>query len=531
MNLINDKWLPFKLKNGTEEILPLSAICRADVMDFALPRADFQGAAYQFVIGLLQTVFAPEDALEWHELYEQPPSEDVLDVAFNQVIHAFNVDGDGPLFMQDFDALVSAKSTTVAGLLIEAPGVNGLKLNTDHFIKRGIGEVMSLEMAALALFTLQINAPAGGSGHRVGLRGGGPLTTLIVPSHLETSLWTKLWLNVIHREKWRYPDPDLTDGSVFPWLVETKSSDKKGSEIYLHDIHPLHMFWAMPRRIRLNIEDQNAVCKITGLETDKAVSGYRTQNYGGNYSGTWSHPLTPYKWDPKKPDEEHLSAKGQPGGVTYKTWEQLTFSSDVDGQRCAAVVAHFYDISGMFAKQHNQIPQLWVFGYDMDNMKARCWYSNHFPLFSISPEQHDQVLRQIKQLQTLSSNALWHCRTQIKAAWFDKPADVKGDTSFIDLAYWQRSENIFFNAVAQLLENPQEQICLLSPEQAKIWLTSIRTLCLNLFDEYALSELGNQKSMAKKIKARQLLSGWLFGGKDIKAFIANHHIEFTKEVV
>jgi CRISPR system Cascade subunit CasA len=36
--------------------------------------------------------------------------------------------------------------------------------------------------------------------------------------------------------------------------------------------------------------------------------------------------------------------------------------------------------------------------------------------------------------------------------------------------------------------------------------------------------------MAKRIKARQQLVGWLFGGKDIKAFIANHKIEFNKEV-
>ena len=209
MNIVKDCWLPFRLKDGTEQTLPISAVCRADVVDFALPRADFQGAAYQFAIGLLQTVFAAEDELEWHEYYEQPPTENALNNAFNKVAHAFNVEGEGPLFMQDYDELDNAKPTTVAGLLIEAPGANGLKLNTDHFIKRGIGEEMSLGMAVLALFTLQTNAPSGGSGHRVGLRGGGPLTTLVVPAQPESALWEKLWLNVIHREKWRYSDPCL----------------------------------------------------------------------------------------------------------------------------------------------------------------------------------------------------------------------------------------------------------------------------------------------------------------------------------
>ena len=534
LNLVRDKWLPFKLKDGTEQTLPISAICREDVVDFALPRADFQGAAYQFAIGLLQTVFAPEDELEWHDYYHEPPTEEALQEAFNQVVHAFNTDGDGPLFMQDFDRLDSVKPTTVAGLLIEAPGANGIKLNTDHFIKRGIGEVMSLEMAILALFTLQINAPSGGSGHRVGLRGGGPLTTLIYPSQSTSSLWIKLWLNIINLEQWSYPEPDFLDESVFPWLAATKTSEKKGSEIYLNDVHPLHMFWAMPRRIRLDIEDDRAICKISGLEVEKTVRTYRTQNYGGNYSGTWSHPLTPYKWNPKKPDEEHLSAKGQPGGVTYKTWDQLTFSSNTEGQQCAAVVDHFYKICDMFNEPHNQIPQLWVFGYDMDNMKARCWYSSNFPLFSLLPKQHDQVLRQIKQLQALSSNALWQCRTQIEKAWFDDESKSqkkpKRDLTFIDAAFWQCTESDFFTAVAGLIENTNSQAYSLTSEQAKTWLISLRKICLNLFDKYALSELGNEKSMAKCIKARQLLTGWLFGGKDIKAFIANHNIELKKEV-
>ena len=149
-NLLRDPFFPFQMRDGSEKILPLSAIADADVVDFALPRADFQGAAYQLAIGVLQTVFAPEDKHDWRDLYDEAPSLDELQEAFDKVVHAFNVTGDGSLFMQDFDPLDDAKPTTVAGLLIEAPGANGLKLNTDHFVKRGIGSVMSLEMAVLA---------------------------------------------------------------------------------------------------------------------------------------------------------------------------------------------------------------------------------------------------------------------------------------------------------------------------------------------------------------------------------------------
>ncbi len=36
-------------------------------------------------------------------------------------------------------------------------------------------------------------------GHLVSLRGGGPLTTLVYPAEENSTLWQKLWLNVINR--------------------------------------------------------------------------------------------------------------------------------------------------------------------------------------------------------------------------------------------------------------------------------------------------------------------------------------------
>lgn len=530
MNLVQDPWLPFKLIDGTEQTLPISAIARADVVDFALPRADFQGAAYQFVIGLLQTVFAPKNALKWHELYGQPPEQIALQTAFDTAAHAFNCTGDGPLFMQDIDQLLEAKSTTVAGLLIEAPGGNGLKLNTDHFVKRGIGAVMSLEMANIALFTLQINAPSGGQGHRTGLRGGGPLTTLVLPQTSQAGLWQKLWLNVINREFWIYEDPDVNSESVFPWLGQTKTSEKKGSEVYASNVHPLQMYWAMPRRIRLEVEVTDNPCALTGEQTEYSVTHYRTQNYGTNYSGKWLHPLTAYKWNPNKPDEEPLSAKGQPGGVSYKIWDALTLTSNDSGQECAQVVSHYYRVCYDFPEMQSEIPRLWVSGYDMDNMKARGWYSTSMPLFVLDPEDQEDILRSVKSLHKLCGDALWYCRTQVKSAWFEKPGDIKGDMTFVDQAFWQQTESAFFTAVQHIIENTAQGEYCLSPEQAKNWLRNLQRSVMDIFDEYALSELGSERSMAKRIKARQVLAGWLFGGKDIKKFIDDYEIDTLKEM-
>ena len=530
MNLLQTPWLPFRLRDGSQQTLPITSICRSDIIDFALPREDFQGAAYQFSIGLLQTVFAPEDEEAWGDFYHTPPTENDLQQAFDTVAHVFMATGNGPLFMQDFETLSQEKPTPITGLLIEAPGANAIKQNTDHFVKRDLCDVMSLDMAILALFTLQINAPSGGSGHRVGLRGGGPLTTLVLPDKHNSSLWKKLWLNVMHRDYYRYDDPDFTDGSVFPWLAPTKVSSKKGTEIYSTEVHPLHMYWAMPRRIRLQVSDTEAVCHINGKASKQTVSTFVTKNYGGNYSGNWEHPFTPYKWNPKKPNEEHLSIKGQQGGITYKIWDLLTLTSNTDGQRCATAAAYYQTIAEYIKEDHSEKPRLWAFAYDMDNMKARCWYSVTLPLFSVAPEHLNSVFNKVKELQVLANFALWHCRTQVKSAWFEKPSEVKGNMLSVDLAFWPRSEATFFKAVQQIIQSTTTETnseASLTPQQAKVWLNQLRAVCTDLFDEIALSEEGSDRSMARAMKARHRLTGWLYGGKEIKRFTTHYNIPST----
>lgn len=546
-NIIRDNWLPFKLADGTEQVLPMSAICRSDVLDFALPRADFQGAAYQFAIGLLQTVFAPVDDIEWIERYEQPPSEDELQAAFNQVEHAFNVEGDGPLFMQDYDELEDGNIKNIDQLLIETPGDNGIKENKDHFIKRDKCEIMSREMAAIALLTLQLNAPPNKACKpgRVGLRGAGPLSTLVMPSQLNGSLWIKLWLNVINNDFLRYETPNFHDGSVFPWLAQTKTSERKGSEIYFHDVHPLHMFWAMPSRIRLIVNKEEGVCQITGHFTDFTLKEFRIEGNGNNYEGEWAHTLTPYRFNKKS--NIFLSVKGSADLGRYQNWSDFSFIDCENREaKSAAVVDHFYSILPLFLEKKLQLPNLWLFAYDLDQAKLNGWYSSRFPLFNLNEDMADCLFREIKSLIDLSQKISSLTLNAIKLASYGRinletkqiefgkknPAQKSNNviSESVNSAFWQRTESIFFTAVAQLVDNTEQQAYTLKPEQAKAWLTSLRTICLDLFDEYALSELGNQKSMAKRIKARQQLAGWLFGGKDIKAFMANHNIEFNKEV-
>lgn len=177
MNLLSNwNWLPVtRGTNERETVEPwqiTQGIGDRPILDVLAPRADFKGATYQFLIGLLQTAFAPEDEIAWRALWKRPPAPEALETAFEPYLPAFELDGSGPAFMQDFD-LPDGELNEIGALLIDAPSVNALEDNKDHFVKRGTVRSMASQWAAMALFTLQINAPAGGRGYRTSIRGAG----------------------------------------------------------------------------------------------------------------------------------------------------------------------------------------------------------------------------------------------------------------------------------------------------------------------------------------------------------------------
>src|SRR5690606_21081264 len=144
-------------------------------------------------------------------------------------------------FFQDLDDLDGGVVTPVSALFMDAPA--------EHFIKPGNVDVLSRRGATLAVMTLQTNAPAGGAGHRTSVRGGGPLTTLVVPGpsgDKPATLWQRLWANVPER----FGANSETDlGSVFPWVASTRTSEKTSPfrTTTTLDVHKTQAFFGMPR--------------------------------------------------------------------------------------------------------------------------------------------------------------------------------------------------------------------------------------------------------------------------------------------
>ena len=185
MNLINDDWLPVIRASGKKDKIAPWQIVEMDdpVIELNAPRPDFQGALYQFLIGLLQTCFAPTDHEEWLEYWEASPDCKTLRERFKSVSDAFNIDSiTGPNFMQDYEDF-EGDALPIEDLVGGAISDNTRDKNQDLFTKRNYIRQLTPYWATVALFNMQITGVLAWGKHRIGLRGNGPLTSLVMPSY------------------------------------------------------------------------------------------------------------------------------------------------------------------------------------------------------------------------------------------------------------------------------------------------------------------------------------------------------------
>ncbi|MFP4679705.1 MAG: type I-E CRISPR-associated protein Cse1/CasA, partial [Chitinispirillaceae bacterium] len=191
MNLIKDKWLPVARKNsrpGEFENIAIWQILENysdnPVVEIIAPRPDFRNALYQLLIGIVQVAALPEDDEHWSELYNTPWDSEEFKKKVLSFEHCFEIDSEGPAFMQDFDLKEGYKEETLGNLFINLPANEHFTPTNEQAAKTEPKQINPY-WAAVALFTLQTFAPSGGRGHRVGLRGGGPLTTILLPKKHE----------------------------------------------------------------------------------------------------------------------------------------------------------------------------------------------------------------------------------------------------------------------------------------------------------------------------------------------------------
>ncbi|MBU2054502.1 MAG: type I-E CRISPR-associated protein Cse1/CasA [Proteobacteria bacterium] len=525
-NLIDERWIPVRRRDGSSDKIAPHEVTKgfADNPVVALDahRPDFNGALIQFLIGLVQTTAAPDDEDDWEELLASPPSPESLYERFMSVHDAFNLGGDGPRFMQDFEE-ISAKYGSIEGLLIESPGDRTTELNKDHFIKRNTVSGMCPCCCATALFGFQTNSPSGGQGNMTSLRGGGPLSTLVLGDSNYDSLWQLLFLNVLEKSKFENicGNPALTEKKyLFPWMGETRKGRRKKGDQFTgeyttpEEVHPATMFWAMPRRIRLNLDNlTSSICDICGALSDRIIDSYKEIPGGASYGGAWLHPLTPYYEKKTKGETNILPVHAQPGGISYRHWLGLVLHDSRDNKTPARVVHEFIN-----NRQKNDCQfRLWAFGYDMDNMKARCWYESIMPLLYIDLRIRYAFENCVAGMVRAASEIAMNTGNAVKKAWFKRPGDVKGDFSFVDNAFCQKTEPVFYDVLHKLktdLEAGGKGI-----DALMMWHKELCNQASKLFDLRAWNGPIEDEDPKRIVDARKKLQQYNYGNK-IKELLA-----------
>ena len=529
-SLVRHAWIPVALDDGRRAFVrPCDISEPVDgraILSVATGRPDCDIALTEFLIGLLAVTMEGTHKGSWLKHYRKSPSPAELEVAFAPLEPAMMLDGEGPWFFQDREQL-EGEPTPVEALFIDAPGANTIKDNADHFVKRGRTGALSRAGAAIALLTLQTCAPSGGAGHRTSVRGGGPLTTLVLPGQREKSeptLWLRLWANV--------PGGFLAEPNdlkrVFPWLGPTRVSDKAGVATTPEHVHPAQAFFGMPRRIRLVCEAnaERRPCDLLGTDVvdDVIITGYVTRPWGTNYT-SWSrgHPLSPY-YKVKATDPELLPLHLKSSRVGYRQY--LGFVAKEGELRLPArCVDEFYARAKSFEgdeKRAFRDSRLLASGYAMDNMKPLDFAEALMPLVVTGSDEGDKQVKDMARRFILSadivSGQLVSC---VRRALFGEKGKAERDSTALEPVrsrFWADTEQDFYRALrnaAEALVSPDGQVTD-EPADAKqasggAWLEVLRRHALAIFDDAVPIEDAESDRIKDVIAGRKMLAMALEG--------------------
>lgn len=486
LNLISDAWIPVRTKDGLRVIRP-DEIADPGVLALAWPRPDFNLACLELLIGLVYLAAPPADRAGWRA---RKPDQGALRQAMEPLAEAFELTGDGPLFLQDFEPLVGEASPPDM-LFIDSAGEQTIKKNADLMVKRARFETLDLPKAAMALYTLQAFAPAGGAGNRTSMRGGGPLVTLAKPG--TAGLWPLVWANVPEG----VPVQDLT---VLPWMRPTVTSEGNRQVAWPEGrFVPAEVFFGQPRRLRLVIKDER-------------VTGVVQRPYGTNYAG-WPHPLSPYY--ALKEGAERLPQHPRPGVQTYRNWMGVSLRERPGKGRIAwraKAVEDYLTRRGDLDRGASILAGGWA----MSNMSPLDFVYSEQPLMAFDEEASDRAAGLV-EAANLSAQALMRALTV--ALGLEKAEGTPVDPA--REAFFMATEPAFRKALAALPETA-------APEAEKAWRDVLRRQALAQFDALPApvdlpvvgpddpAPFSRRPTMRAIVRARQDLLKF-FNGKALKA--------------
>ncbi|WP_440950726.1 type I-E CRISPR-associated protein Cse1/CasA [Methanosphaerula subterraneus] len=536
-NLIQNPWIRVTRKSGASGsfIAPWEITDAFDsdpIVSLDAVRPDFNGGLIQFLIGLVQTTMPPADEEEWIDLLEEPPPPEDLKSAFETVAEAFVLDGDGSRFMQEHNLQHQKNLKPDNYWDIYKLFIDGASEGRDLFLKFGKIKKICPICSAQALHTLQISTSGFGRGHVSTLRHGGPITSIVTGN----TLWETVWFNIMTKSSFRgNQHSDRTDlVGIFPWLTDPQISDEDGGKKKIlitnpGDVDLLQMYWPMPLRIHLIIDrEQSGECDLCGTKCSSLISKFLTLPYGIGYSGVWHHPLSPHAYEKKKdmPEPVPDPIPMAPSWIAYRRWLGLVQNDRSYDKRLiepARVVSQIRNLQREDKKLFLQHPtRLKVFGYQLENAKARCYYEGEMPLIPVDSSVNKEFEITVEGMIQVASLSLTSLKKCIIRAWYDadlnealnkakehfprkKGSKGKGKVKkflnpdqiqsllqdalpAIDNEFWQVSEHDFYSILGSLPDTLAS-----TPETPEIikrrWVQTLFKSAEFLFDRYAQTNM------------------------------------------
>ncbi len=515
-NLLTDSLFPVITRKGARRWLSFAELADDGddaPVDFDWPRADFNMAAYEFAIGVATLALRPTRERDWLRLWRAPPDPDVLGEKLAPLLHAFELDGNGPRFMQEFGGL-EGDPTPIEALLIDTPGVNGQKKNADVLTHRSRYSALGLPAAAMALYALQQFAPAGGAGNRTSMRGGGPMTTLVVPGSPpgeRPALWRIVLANLVARQENDFDHNDLP--KILPWLAPTLVSDKEHGERVVNehddDAHPLQCFFGMPRRIVLQ-SGGSGPCPMTSIKAP-LLDGFVQKPWGVNY-GLWAHPLTPYRR--QKEADPPYSAKPKSARFGYRDWISVTVGTKEELLAQPAATVRAARHGGRREQLRSAAAadaSLRAGGWATNNMEAIAYLSAEQPLhLAASDDAQDALDRSAIALARAADEVASMLVAALRSALFSEGAKPATDRAVFEearAAFYEATEDAFHNALDAMLADGATQI----EERARDWLARVSRAAAAAFDACAPVPIDDPERAHRIVAAYKRLRSALAG--------------------
>ena len=528
LNMLTDPVFPVVTVSGARRWVSFAELLDEEddhPVAFDWPRGDLNVASVELVIGILGLIHRPTDEREWRALWNERGAEDVGE-EIGRLSPFFNLFGDsegkGPRFCQDLESF-GGELKPVELLFIDTPGESGQEKNADLMTHRERFPALGLPAAAMALYALQQFAPEGGRGNRTSMRGGGPMTTLVLPTRDGTpaSLKRLLLLNLVPlfggTDGW-LEDEEI--GRALPWLRPTITSDSKPvREISEADpaAHPAQAFFGMPRRIRL-VAGEDGLCPLTGRH-GPLVTGFIQKPRGPKYS-VWSHPLTPYR---QRKDDAPYTVKPKANRFGYRDWVAVTVGrlEKADQAFPAAVVKTLLS-RGMDLGRYDLKVRLLATGWSTSTATAERFFEAvqplHLPIDGDEGRATD-IADTARAFADAAEAAMRLLRSALNEALFSGQTKATDAGPFAEAtdAFYERTEGSFHKALQGIAENGMGDVEG-AGARARHWLRTIRRVALAIFDEHATDLLpGADMKDADRITRAY---GQLFGSLTERSKIA-----------